>query len=89
MTLNEMLEIERQRFVAIESAVRQYTPKRWKLPIPPDESEVEAHLTACRCYYEEFGTKFGVNSPWIEAFNSPDHYSQRRHKPDGQTKEES
>lgn len=73
-----MLAEEGERYKRVEMAVRSLAPKRFHglVPVIPTEEEINDHIKACRQYYAEHGTKFGTYSPWIEAFNDENHYSQ-------------
>lgn len=78
MDLEERLEKEREDYIRINTLVRQIAGKHLVqrgLPVVPDEREVQGHLHACRMYYEMYGTTKGYDSPWIEAFNDPNHFS--------------
>ena len=81
MNLEEELMKERQNYIRIQSLVRQLAGKNLPrgIPIVPDEREVQGHLDACRSYYELHSTKLGCDSPWIVAYNAPDHFSQIEH----------
>ena len=78
MELEKMLIEEGERYKRVEMAVRSLAPKRFQglVPIVPTKEEIEEHVAACRLYYAEHGTKYGTYSPWIEAFNDENHYSQ-------------
>ena len=78
MELEKLLIEEGERYKRVEMAVRSLVPKRFQglVPAIPTDEEVKEHIAACRQYYDEYGTKFGTYSPWIEAFNDQNHYSQ-------------
>lgn len=63
-TLEEMLAEEREKFVLMESFLRQFAKQIRNLPSTPSESEIDRHLATCRDYYEIYGTRDGEHSPW-------------------------
>lgn len=66
-TLEELLEEERIQFVNTEALLRQFAfHVRGLEPIPSD-AEIEQHLSTCKDYYEIYGTREGVYSPWCSA----------------------
>lgn len=70
--LEQLLQEERERYIDRESSlyalIDALGPARFRGLHPSlNEDWIERHLTACREYYEEHGTKFGDGSPWIEA----------------------
>lgn len=63
-TLEEMLLEERKQFIVMESFLRQCAKHiRGLSPFPSDE-EVDFHLSACKDYFEIYGTRDGRYSPW-------------------------
>lgn len=67
VTLEEMLECEKQRYWVVEQFMRAMVKRYGKirgLPDTPSDAEIKSHLEACRCYYEKFGTTNGEYSPW-------------------------
>lgn len=66
-TLEKMLEEERIQFVNMEAFLRQFAVHIRGLDPRPSEAEIEQHLSACRDYYEIYGTKEGEYSPWCSA----------------------
>lgn len=70
-TLSELLEDEKLHFVATESFLRHYAVNIRGLDPTPSEGEIEMHLSACKDYYEMYGTISGSYSPWLSrgAFN--------------------
>ncbi len=80
MDLELELKKERERYVSVETAIRHLVKLPGGIPIVPSEREIKTHLDACRDFYNIYGSKFGYNSPWIEAFNDENHFSNEQRK---------
>lgn len=63
-TLDEMLDEEREKFIIMESFLRQCAKHIRGLPPVPSEDEVQRHLATCQDYYRIYGTRDGQYSPW-------------------------
>lgn len=66
-TLEALLAEERERFVVMESLLRQCAKHIRGLPPSPSDEEIQRHLATCRDYYEIYGTRDGDYSPWWTA----------------------
>lgn len=77
MTLEELLAEERKRYLQMGIAIQSLVPEQFQKPFlsASAEEDVELHMSACRRYYEQNGTKRGYLSPWIEVYNKPGHWS--------------
>lgn len=66
-SLEEMLMEEREKFIIMESFLRQCAKHIRGLAPSPSNAEITRHLDACKDYYELYGTRDGNYSPWWTA----------------------
>lgn len=63
--LDTLLEAEATLYRYQTAFIRTFTSIRDLDEKFPMDQEISLHLNACKAYYELYGTKDGINTPWV------------------------